>query len=60
MRFNKAKQGKATGIENIPNEILKSPKLLYILYECFKTCFEPGIRLSIWSKSIINPIPKPS
>ena len=36
MAINKAKLGKATGVENIPNEILKSPKLFDILCDLFK------------------------
>ena len=58
MAINKAKFGKATGVENIPNEILKSPKLFDILCDLFKGCFESGKIPSMWLKSIINSIPK--
>lgn len=58
MTINKAKLEKATGIENISNVILKSPKLFDILCDLFKTCFESGKIPYMWLKLIINPIPK--
>ena len=58
--INKAKIGKATGIEDLTNEILKSPKLAQVLFNLFLNCFEYGRIPSVWFKSIISPIPKSS
>ena len=52
-----AKNGKAVGIDNIPNEILKVPLLQEIL--CEKSCFEKNKIPSVWYKAIIHPILKP-
>lgn len=46
------------GVEEIPNEVLKSPSLLNVLYDLFYFCFEHGIIPSAWYKSIVKPIPK--
>lgn len=56
--INKAKVGKAVGIENLPNEVLKLPVICHVLYCLFKKCFESGQIPSVWLRSIINPIPK--
>ena len=53
-----AKSGKAVGIENIPNEILKCDILAPILYRLFSTCFEHNIIPSVWYNTIIQPILK--
>lgn len=55
--INKARQEKAPGFENILNEMLKSDKLFYILYELFKACFESGIIPSIWSTIVLTSSP---
>ena len=54
---DKAKPKKASGLEGIPNEALKSPRLLEILFYIFKTCFEHGIIPKVSYKSIIKPVP---
>ncbi|MES9882132.1 MAG: reverse transcriptase family protein [Sedimenticola sp.] len=53
-----AKSGKAVGIENIPNEILKLNNLTPILHRLFTTCFENNVVPSMWYKTIIHPILK--
>ena len=58
LAINRAKTGKATGIENLPNEVLKSPMLSHTLFSLFKKCFETGKIPSMWLRSIINPILK--
>ncbi len=58
--LNKLKLGKAVGLDNIPNEVLKSPSLLKLLHTFYNLCFDHGIGPSVWSKSIISPIPKSS
>ncbi len=57
---DRLKSGKAVGLDVIPNEVLKCPTLLNALCLFFNTCFNSGISPSVWSKSIISPIPKSS
>ena len=52
------KNGKATGIDNIPNEILKIPALQETLHKLYSTCFETNLISSVWYKAIIHPILK--
>lgn len=54
------KNNKASGIDEIPGEVLKNPKLVKFLLTLFNKCFETGMVPDIWSKTIINPIPKSS
>ena len=56
----KSKSRKATGIDDISYEVLKSPKLLEILFHLFQSCFDNGIIPAQWYKTIIKPIPKSS
>ena len=53
-----AKSGKAAGIDEIPAECLKNEASLTFLKALFNKCFDSGKTPSIWSKGIINPIPK--
>ncbi len=53
-----AKNGKAVGMDNIPNEILKCQPIIGALHALFQLCFDSGKVLAIWTKSIISPIPK--
>ena len=53
-----AKANKATGIENIPNEVLKCERLKELLLKLFQRCFENNILPSKWEFSIIHPILK--
>ena len=54
----KLKNRKSVGIDNIPNEVLKCPQIIMLLYNLFNTCFNLGIVPSLWNQSIIKPIPK--
>ena len=56
--ITKCKNGKSVGIDNVPNEIIKQPPMIYLLYELFRMCFENNIVPSVWLKSIIHPILK--
>ena len=56
--ISRLKPGKATGCDNLPNEILRQPRLLNFLYGLFNVCFRKGIVPSDWAKSNIKPIPK--
>lgn len=57
---HKAKVGKAAGIDLIPSEVLKNDTSIFILHSLFNVCFQSGQVPTLWSKSIINPIPKSS
>lgn len=56
--LDKAKENKAVGIEDLPNEVLKSPNLWNVLHCLCHICFQNGIIPSVWNSSIIKPIPK--
>ena len=56
----KLKSQKAVGIDKIPNEILKNPKILEHLHKLFQALFERGMLPSQWKMAIITPIPKSS
>ncbi len=58
--LNMAKHGKAAGIDDIKSEVLQNPTSLTILHRLFNVCFDTGIVPKIWSKGIINPLPKSS
>ena len=53
-------KGKAVGVDNIPNEIIKMPSLQRILHKLFETCFNSRISPEMWHKNIIHTILKPS
>ena len=55
-----ARNGKAVGIDSIPNEALKNAKVINLLYVLFHTLFENGQIPTVWRNSIIHPIPKGS
>ena len=54
------KRGKASGIDNIPVEVLKNDTAVSFLHVLFNVCFDNGIVPADWGKCIINPIPKSS
>ena len=58
--IDKAKAGKAVGIDYIPNEALKNGRVVDLLHVLFKNLFEYGQIPKIRKKSIIHPIPKGS
>ena len=49
---------KATGIDNVPNEILKIPEILPLLVKLFNTCFENSVIPKDWNSCMIYPILK--
>ena len=53
-----AKNKKAAGIDKIPYEIWKCPKLLPVVKHLFQLCLDIGRIPSDWSLAIISPIPK--
>ena len=54
----KLKPGKATGIDNVPNEVLKSDSIKLCIFHLVNKCFETGQVPSVWLQSVICPIPK--
>ena len=58
--IDSAKRGKATGIDNIPTEVLKNDTAVSFLHVLFNICFDNGIVPYDWGKCIINPISKSS
>ena len=53
-----AKNGKAAGIDEIQAELIKNESSILFLTALFNKCFDSGKIPSIWSRGIINPIPK--
>ena len=56
--LHRAKVGKAVGVDNIPNEILKRPELLHVLHRLYSVCYEQNVIPTLWYKTIICPILK--
>ena len=54
----KLKNGKAVGLDNLPNEILKNDHLSNAAKELFKVCFTHSIVPDAWCQSIICPLLK--
>ena len=50
------KANKASGMDEVPGEVLKNAKVWAFLHKFFNVCFESGKR----SRGIIDPIPKAS
>lgn len=55
-----AKQGKATGVDELPVEIFKNDNIVNTLCLLFNKCFGLGFIPSSWRKGIIHPVPKGS
>ncbi len=55
---DKSKNNKATGIDLIPNEVLRSNAVKSCLQNFFQYYLDTGILPSCWGKAIIKPIPK--
>ena len=53
-----AKNGKSSGIDNIPYEVLKFPSVIPVLRSLFQLIFDTSIIPSLWRKAIIYPILK--
>ena len=56
--INKMKSNKATGIDLIPYEALKSPEVKLMCFNFFDKFFEHSLLPSSWLKAIITPVPK--
>ena len=52
------RDGKAVGIDNVANEILKVPAFQVFLHELYSACFRLNRIPSLWYKSMIYPILK--
>ena len=58
MSLKRAKTGKSTGTDNLPNEILKRPQLFEVLHKLFDACLTNNVIPATWYKAIICPILK--
>ncbi|XP_063447123.1 uncharacterized protein LOC134726642 [Mytilus trossulus] len=56
----RAKVRKATGIDDIPAEVLKNDTAIELLYQIISGCFQLGKVTLEWTRGIINPILKPN
>ena len=53
-----AHKHKALGMDGIPSDALKTPRIVIALHNLFSFCFQNSVIPSEWTQSIINPIPK--
>ena len=53
-----AKNGKAMGMDHVPNEVLKNDTVIKVLHAFFQLCFDSGKVPVLWTQCVINPIPK--
>ena len=56
--IDRLKNKKATGIDLIPNEVLRSDVVKTCLLNFFQFYFDTGLLPQCWGKAIIKPIPK--
>ena len=56
----RAKNGKAMGFDEIPVEVMRNEHAIQCLHRLFNFCFHNGIIPEMWTRGIINPIPKSS
>ncbi len=56
--INKLKINKSSGIDQIPNEVLKNHDAMLPLYNLFIKCFVLGIVPTMWLKALILAVPK--
>ena len=54
----RSKTGKAVGVDNIANELLKNDKVMELLHKFFNACLRTLKIPDVWRKAIIHPIPK--
>ena len=52
------KTGKATGLDEIPSEILRIPTCIQLLHRIISYCFENKVSPAAWRTGVITPIPK--
>ena len=48
----------AAGLDGIPEEVLRNPVCIDLMYKIVNFCFESGTVLTEWNRGIIRPIPK--
>ena len=53
-----SKKNKTPGVDLIPNEVIKNPKICKVLFTLFNFCFQNDIVPNLWLKSTVKPIPK--
>ena len=58
--MNAMKNNKSSGIDNLPDEVIKSKRLGDMLTVLFIKCLDLGITPDIWKQSIISPVPTSS
>lgn len=58
--ITRAKVRKASGIDDIPREVLKNATCVNLLHTICSYCFEHGEIPTEWTKSIVKPIPNPN
>ena len=58
--LRKAKNNKAVGMDNLPNEILKLPVTLPVLHSLYNAIFSTGLVPTLWRMAILKPLPKGS
>ncbi len=56
--LRRAKDGKATGCDGIPVEVLRNEATVSFLHRLFNVVFSTGVTPSSWRKCVLNPIPK--
>lgn len=54
----KAKNGKSSGVDELPYEVLKNDAVINVLHKLFSLCFDNIKIPSVWWKAIIFPILK--
>lgn len=54
----RAKLRKASGLDNIPAEVLRNPVCVDLLHEIISYCFNTGTVPRDWNTGVIKPIPK--
>ncbi len=55
---NKAKSGKAPGIDGLISDIFKNQNSIKLLTHLFNICMREHMIPTVWSLGVINPIPK--
>ena len=50
--------GKAYGVDDVPIEVIRNPNMMLFMCKFFNSCFTDGCIPKLWSKGVINPIPK--
>jgi hypothetical protein len=56
--LRKSKKGKATGVDEIPVEVLCNENCMQFLCDLFNACFQSGVFPEMWKMGVISPVPK--